>query len=236
MRIKVVLTIDKDVALSVSELYTTPNGYINRVLGENNTHHGEKGHSISSIQGGSMVDKSKGLIGFPNGRGWFYVSSNDKEFINDVEDALFDDDDCVVREGIKMDIFVHCEKDVNKYYDIVKTLSPILVSGTVDGNLHFYTLEDADYIDVLTQSTRRKLIASGIPEKTANGINIELCGKLENYKRKKDLVKIHNKFNFGSSVLLKVSGCKNARIALYNMGLGQSTGIGFGAVEQIEID
>lgn len=197
------------------------NGFLNKVLGENNKYHGVfSRYSVSSMQGGHM-DK-KGILNFPNG-GYLFISSDDYEFSSTVMKGLYTaNEDLYVMDMkyIKMEI---CDFIVNERFDLVRAISPIIISY----NGRSIKFNEKEFIDILTEKSIRKLIHCGYDEKLARSIKIKLFHP-ENAKTK--MVEIGKIKNIANRIMLYIEGDKSMRKALYELGLGKCTGFGFGAV------
>ena len=197
------------------------NGLVQDVLGKNNKYHGTfSDYSISSMQG--AVWNEDGSYSFPNG-GSVYVSSINQEFMNEFVIGLMTSKDLSVGD-LKYTGFEVFEYGLRKNYDIVRAISPILVSTT---GRRMLTFKDEGFIDLLREKSVKKLILAGVDERKANSIKFTLFHP-ENAKSV--CVKIGDAVNIGSKVMFLVKGNKEARRALYDMGLGKCTGFGFGAV------
>lgn len=197
------------------------NGLINRCLGENNKYHGSfSDYCISSIQGGKM--SKGGLLMFPNGA-YIQVSSNDKDFINDLVSGIIANCDNLSIGGLRYkDIDIGAFEPF-KEYDIIRTISPLYISK----NGRSLTFKDDNFIEVLTDKSRKKLMHNGLSERVANTLSFSLFHP-ENAKTK--MIEIGKQKNICSQIMLYVKGDKKARTMLYEMGLGKCTGFGFGAV------
>lgn len=198
------------------------NGFINMVLGKDNKYHGKfSPYSVSSMQGGKM-DKN-GVLNFPNG-GYIYVSSIDDMFMQDFLLGLPDFGSEAYLLDMKYDGYEILDFVVNRKYDIVRTISPIITKE----HDRLITFHDSDFTDYITQKSVKKLINNGIDEKIANSLKIKLFHP-ENAKTK--LVAVKNQQNIANQVMFIIEGNKKARLSLYELGIGKCTGFGFGAVE-----
>jgi CRISPR-associated endoribonuclease Cas6 len=201
-------------------------GFINKILGEDNKWHGQPNqvHSISTMQGG-VPDKT-GILQYPNG-GYIFVSSPDDEFMMAVMRGVdFADDDISIgsmrlagTERCSIEDFQPLDK-----FDIVRTICPLYIKNADNRSILF---SDPEFISLLTEKSRKKLLKFGLGEQTANSLEFQLFHP-ENAKV--STVTVHKQINIASRVMLVVKGSKNARKTLYEMGLGKSTCFGFGAV------
>jgi CRISPR-associated endoribonuclease Cas6 len=197
------------------------NGFINGLLGEGNEYHGKfSDYSVSSMQGAVWNDDD--TFSFPNG-GHIYVSSNNQNFINAIAIGLVSNKATEIC-GMKFVGYEVSDYNLYKKYDIVRTISPVLVSTT---GRRMLTFRDDNFLDILREKSIKKLVLAGVDERKANSLKFELFHP-ENAKTV--CAKIGDAVNIASRVMFIVSGNKEARNTLYNMGIGKCTGFGFGAV------
>lgn len=209
------------------DVFTKPlnkevNGFINKCLGDGNKYHGNfSRYCISSMQGGHM--NKDGAIAFPDG-GYIQVSSDDEEFLNNLVNGLmmnFNEGLCVAT--LKYKSFDVKAFEMYNEYDIIRTISPLYISK--DGKS--LTYKDDNFIEVLTDKSRKKLIHGGVSERIANTLKFKLFHS-ENAKTK--MIECGKQKNICNQVMLYVTGDKRARLKIYELGLGKCTGFGFGAI------
>lgn len=217
MRLKIFLTMPTE-KVPVNNLDMLIS-FIHKCLGKNNKYHDAfSKYCISSLQGGKL-DKD-GFLSFDNSEPYIIVSSIDNEFIETFVKGLYETKATVMSMSFnRLEI---PPLTIQKYYDNVMTISPILLKNKSDRKI---TFEDPEWLDLLNQKTVAKLKNVGIEDPT---FKIELRSP---DKAKRKLVWVGDVFNPSSMVSLKITGTKKAREAVYNMGLGNSTGCGFGAVK-----
>ena len=198
------------------------NVFIHKTLGHNKYHDTFSNYSISGLQGGKYI--GNGLIDFQNEQPWLQVSSQDAEFLASLMIALNTTENTLL--GMKFDYIVADEFNVGNYFDIVYTLSPILLKDNQSGKK--ITFRDDNWLQKLTENCQQKL--SKLPTPIIDDtFSIEIIHQ-ENAKVKKIIVK-ENCWAIASQVVLKINGKKETRLALYSLGLGNSTGSGFGAIQ-----
>lgn len=197
------------------------NGFIHAILGRNNSYHDSvSDYSISSLQGGRL-DRETNSLKFDEDVPHIYVASQNSTFIGDFMAGIMTADASVF--GMKPDgVDITCDFNPNNYCDDIITISPILIRNKDDRKI---TFEDPEWIERVKKNCIGKLKHRGIEDDT---FDIELI-KTDSSKRK--CVWVGDVFNPCSSVRLKVTGRKNTRRILYNLGIGNSTGSGFGAVK-----
>ena len=217
-RIKIILTYPTaDVPVNNQHFL---NGFIFESFGENcPLHDSFSPYNISSLQNGTLKDDKKTLE-FKNGNPYFYVSGDDS-FIEFAINAFESSNASVF--GMKFDsIDVFDDFIVNKHFDKIVTISPIIVK-TKEGRK--ITFKHEDWLNLLTQNCESKLKHLNIVDPT---FKLEIMNP---HKAKEKCVWVGDIFNPSSNVRHKVYGKPKTRETLYNMGLGGSTGSGFGSIK-----
>lgn len=199
------------------------NGFIFTMLGEmaEKYHNAYSGYSVSSIQGGRMSPCKKGLV-FDESP-FVQISSNDNSVIGDFVNCALNAIDKKTANffglyPVRIEgpyIFNCCTN-----YDVVRTMSPILVKK--DGVK--LTCNDDGWVDALTDNCVKKLKHSDIVDDTFRIV----VGNKDNIHSK--IVMVGEVFNPCTEGVFMVYGKRSTREVLYNSGLGNSTGSGFGAI------
>lgn len=197
------------------------NGFIYAILGNDNPYHDSvSDYSISSLQGGRLKE-DKLTLSFEESNPYFYVASQNSTFIGDF--ILGTKRENVSLFGMRIDnIDITHDFRPHDYCDDIITISPILIRGKDNRKIQF---DSPEWIVEIMRNCTGKLRHQGIEDKT---FRIELVAT---GKPKKKCVWVGDVFNPCSSVRLRVYGKKKTREALYNLGIGNSTGSGFGAVK-----
>lgn len=212
-----------------NNLKQTKGWFEDNVIGRNNELHNKfSNYALSPMQGGSRNGK---YVSFPNG-GYVIFSTIDEELFSLVISNIWKLLDKHTKVGDLeydgFDFMRDFESDIHKDYDIIQTISPILLKKS-DG---YMTFMDNGFLDELSNRSKKRLIVSGIDEQNANTLKFELFhpenASVVNMQYVSNNMRIQNKC---SKVKLIVRGDKNARLALYSMGIGCSTGCGFGTIE-----
>ena len=198
------------------------NSYIHKCLGINNHYHDTfSSYSISSIQGGILKN---GMLNFEEGM-YIVISVPEKEqkFLSAIMTGILINPDFGF--GMKFISFTPTEVDVHKYHDYVQTISPIILK---DGRIR-KTFKDDGFWEELTARTIKKLKHYD-PDINVNGFKLSIADiNNPNNKIKKIMVKGY--VNKCSQVCMKIEGHKKTRMLLYDLGIGSSTGSGFGAIK-----
>lgn len=223
MRIKI--NFKKNKRHITAPMNTEVNGFINALLGENNEYHGKFSRYSISPMLGRVVDKDTHTFSFPNG-GHVFVSSDDPVFMERIVVGLITRGRGMSVMDMEVDtsnMFSSEDFFPNRDYDIIMTTGPVIVKK--DGKA--LTFRDEGFLDVIREKSVKKLIHNGIEEKVAAKMKFELF-HLENAHV--EIVKLGKQTNIASRVMMIVRGNREARLKLYELGLGVSTGFGFGSV------
>lgn len=193
------------------------NSFIYRTLGDNNPYHDAfSEYSISSIQGGKMHDKSSIIF---KDQPYIFVSSLDAKFIETLLVNL------EKREYSFFNLtYDRCEFKtfcIHKTYDKIVTISPIIVKH--EGRK--ITYKDSFFLEALKQNCIKKLEHCGCVD---SSFDIQIRN-LDRCKVKS--VMVGDIFNLSTMASFYVFGKPKTRELLYHLGLGGSTGSGFGAVQ-----
>lgn len=201
-------------------------GFVQKMLGDGNKWHNSfSAYNISTMQGWDIKD---GKIYFPKG-GYFHISSIDMEFMKTITDNLLKCYDTAVLRDMKLKNFSFTADSIHSDYDIVKTISPILLK-TKDNRI--VTFKDDDFIRLLTEQCKAKLLHNGFNESDVRDFEIQP------FHFEDAVVKYTKRKNYSlpaSRVMLVIKGKPKCRKVLYEMGIGSSTGYCYGTVEIMKI-
>lgn len=199
------------------------NSYIHRCIGNGNPYHDSfSDYAISSLQGGKL-DKGTDMLVF-EGNPYILMTLNNIGFGKDFVNGLLFKKETVF--GMRYNGYELVEMKTHREYDIVTTVSPILLKVRgCDGVDKKVTIRDDGYIDMLKEHCVRKLKNNGIVDGTFDLVvrNPE--------KAKQKLIWVGDVFNPCTNISMYVYGKRETREKLYNLGFGNSTGSGFGFVK-----
>lgn len=207
------------------------NYYVHKCLGINNEYHdNHSDYNISMLIGGIYSKKTKSLD-FPDGAR-IVVSSYDLNFLEKLMSGFDSNPDFFW--GMKYNYADYISEsvynDVNHFY----TISPILIKNSINKKTNFVTIENENFDSVITEKTMNKLIK--INEK--KNLNLDLSNfnivSAKNNKGRLKFVKVKNFVNVASHTILSITANKEVTSLIYNLGLGDSTGSGFGCICNIE--
>lgn len=225
MRIKIEFTKPKKNVPIDTQKYV--NGYIHKCLGKNNEYHNSPSHySVSNLKGGKLNNDNKTLH-FPSVNPFVIVTSEDEEFLGKIISGCFINDDFAF--GMTFGDVTTINEKLFDGWNNFYTLDPILLKEKrEDGKKRYVTVEDNDFVDKLKRHIINKFTKID-PSLDFTDFVLEVG----NGKKKKIMVK-DNVWSMGSAVKVMVKTNKRVVNKLYNYGLGQSTGSGFGTIYKTE--
>lgn len=208
------------------------NSYIHKCLGKDNEYHNSvSNYNISKLLGSTYNPDTK-TLDFPNG-GRIIISTKDNEFLNLILTGIMTNPALICgMEYVNIDFINETFYDgYNQFF----TLSPILIKEkTEEGKYRYVTINDPDFEEIITSRTLRKL--ETINAKENLGLNLKNFKMVlsTNGKNKTRKVAVKNVVNVANECILTITCNKKVAELLYNIGIGQSTGSGFGCVCKIE--
>lgn len=218
MKIKIFTTASKEAIPFNYQQFLT--GALHKWLGENELHGTRAQYSFSWLQG-PYVKSDKGLI-FPEGASYF-ISSHDQGFIKSLIDGIRKLPD--VCFGLKVsEIFILSEPDFNSKSDF-QAISPIFCKRTIHEKEKHFTYQDQEWTALLKESLLKKMILAGL--EPDNSLEIE------HLKHSRSNIKVIHYKDIGNKVSfcnLKIHALPATKEFAWNVGLGNSTGVGFGAI------
>jgi CRISPR-associated endoribonuclease Cas6 len=224
MRIKLLFT-GKQVNLPINN-QSLVNSYLHKLLGANNQYHdNHSNYNISNIRGGKYNPETGNIV---VDNCYIAISSPDPEFLNKIVMASLLDGD--FNQELKFKGVEQVEEKIYGGYNHYRTLTPILLKEIVDGKSKFITINDKDFISKLTERTKKKLLAYK-PGINLKGFSITYK---EHPSHKVKRIMVKNVANDGSICQLTINGSKEVNEILYNIGIGQSCGSGFGMLHKTE--
>ena len=227
MRIKLNFSVNKtDVPINNQHLL---NGYIHKCLGKNNKYHDTwSNYSISSLLGGKMNDDNK-TVSFKNGA-YFTVTSQDSELISKMllgslmNQELF--------HGMTYTGVDHIDE---KFYDGINhfvTLSPFLIKEPCKkyGERSLRLDEDKDFEAKVKEYLIRKLNRYDKSLDLTN-FDVKIPKRKWHYTKK---IWVQESFNWGNMCQIDIISSRKIAEIIYNLGIGKSTGSGFGTIAKTE--
>jgi len=199
-------------------------GVIHKWIGEDNSEHGAISlYSFSMLTGAKKSGRGNGLV-FENGTS-FFISAHDKTLIKDIVFAI--QQDATMFSGLKVqEIIIEDNPNLNDR-DHFFAASPILVKRKVDDHrVKHYTYNEAETAAYLVETLQSKMAKIGLVDETLE-ISFD-----PNYTKAKSKVLNYNGVQNKANVCPVIIKAKpETKVFAWNVGVGNSTGIGLGAIK-----
>lgn len=220
MRLYITLTqSDSTIPFNYQQLLT---GVIHKWLGENNTYHGvQNPFCFSWLQN---ISTSKKGITIEDGA-YFFISSYDTDFIRTILKGAMKDPKLFNGSKVKDIQLVEHKDFTNKERFILA--SPILLKRKLNNGQYKYAeYNDSDFNELLTRNLKNKLDRSGLSSENVSAYIDSSYTK--SHTKLIEHKKIYNRVNICPII---IEGTPEQIFFAWSVGLGQSTGIGFGALK-----
>jgi len=194
-------------------------GAIHKWLGENEIHGRTSLHSFSSLVGGKK--SGEGLI-FPYSPKWF-ISAHNNEVIKTIIRGI--QIDPIINFGLEVIEVVIQDNPILGNMEKFSVASPVFIKRRIGESVKHFTFEDADSDIHLTETLITKLNKAGL-----NSENIEVCFDRSYSRPLTKLINYNGIKNRASICPVIVRGSPEQVLFAWNVGVGNSTGIGFGAL------
>lgn len=197
-------------------------GVIHRWLGQNEIHNAISLYSFSWLHNGKQVENG---FNFPDGASW-YISFYDDQLLKLVISNIL-----VMPEmfsGMKVtDISIEENPDLSSR-ELFYLGSPVFLKRhLVDKSENkYYTYMDPESSNIMKETLLHKMQIAGIPIDDTLEIRFDLT-----YINKKiKYINYHNIRNKASMCPVYIKGKPETKVFAWNVGIGNSTGIGFGSI------
>lgn len=195
-------------------------GALHKWIGKNKIHDSLSLYSFSWLKGGQA--KKDGLL-FESGAS-FFISMYDNILLKKVIEGIREKPD--INYGLEVtDVLIQEDEEFGTRHTFYAA-SPILIKRRLNGKIKHYTWDDDKAGELLTETLQNKLDTAGIE---GENVNVKFDSTYQYAKTK--IIKyngIGNKVNL-CPVIIK--GTPEQLTFAWNVGLGNSTGIGFGAIK-----
>lgn len=222
MRIHLKITSNKEhVPFDHQHLLT---GKIHKWIGRNNIHDAISLYSFSQLQNGTRVENG---LDFPSGTSWF-ISFWDSQIIKTLISSIREDP--VLIYGMKVQEIILRETPIFENNVKFRVASPVLIKRNVDSRTKFYYYNDKESDLFLSQTMHNKMKNAGLPRDDSLKISFDLNYRLKRTKKinyKKGNIIIENKCSLCPVI---IQGKPETIAFAWNVGVGNSTGIGFGSL------
>ena len=220
MRLYITLTSNKQIIpFNYQQLIT---GAIHRWLGRDNRYHGKQGlFCFSWLQN---VSVSKSGIDL-NTNSYFFISSYDTDFIRELMKGIIADPVFFCGSNVS-DIQIINSKELSDSESFTLA-SPLFVKRRLEnGKVEHAIYSDPDFDYLLVASFKNKLAKAGLD---TSSFEIEIDRECSTNKTK--LIEHKGIFNRVNFCPVKIKGTSDQIHFAWCVGLGHSTGIGFGALK-----
>lgn len=204
------------------------NGYIHKCLGKNNPYHDTKSdYSISILQGGRINLEDK-TLNFEKG-GYFTVTSKDDNFIQTLLMGVLTNPDLFF--GMKFSGIDYVDETFHNGWNHFITLSPFIIKEYIDKkNYEFLTLNDSEFSLKVKKYLINKLTKI---DSTLDLTDFDVVVEDRPFNKVKSIM-VKNVVNKANHCQLSINCNKKIASLLYTIGIGQSTGSGFGTIYKTE--
>jgi CRISPR-associated endoribonuclease Cas6 len=197
-------------------------GAIHKWLGADNPYHGKPAlYSFSALNGGHSVE-NQGLR-FPDGARWF-ISAFEPEFIKRLILGI-QRDPLIMEDMTVRDVMIQ-EDPAFGAARVFKVGSPVLVKQKLpEGRTHHCIFSEAAADKLLTMTLRTKLMKAGLP---TDGVRVEF--RRDHPGARVKVIHYDGIGNRANFCPVAISGSPEQLAFAWNVGIGNSTGIGFGSL------
>jgi CRISPR-associated endoribonuclease Cas6 len=194
-------------------------GTLHKWLGQNELHDAMSLYSFSWLTHGKATDKG---LNFSMGSHWT-IGSHSSEVLKTIVQNIRKDND--VAFGMKVQEVVIQE---DPYFENEKTFmvgSPVFIKQSIDKTQKFYFYNDAESSDILTKTLKNKLEKAGL-----DNDNVSVQFDTTYHSPKLKAITYKGVVNKGSICPITIKGSPEQIAFAWNVGVGNSTGIGFGSL------
>lgn len=194
-------------------------GTFHKWLGKNQLHDNLSLYSLSWLIKGKMA---KNGLSFPDGAQWF-ISSIDTEVIRNVMFGIHEDPK--VNWGMEVQEIIFQMEPEFRNEAWFKVCSPVFIKRTFDKKIKYYLYNDPESGLLMTETLQSKLRNSGLNHM---GVEVKFDTNYPNPQTKK--ITFNNIHCRASLCPVKIKGTPEQIAFAWNVGVGNSTGIGFGSL------
>lgn len=228
--------------------------YCKCLKNDRQTHDKKNDYCISSLYGGVLNAEDK-TVDFPNGA-FIAITSNNQNLLNSIIEGVLNNPDFY--NGMKHNGFDFVSETFFNGWNHFATLSPFIIRKFLDKKSYsFYVIEDKSFLQKANDKTLQKIIplndvdfSKMITEHTISKIkavspNADLKDfKIEVKSHNSHKIKVIKKqydhetercvINYANQCQISVYCNKSVAEIIYTIGIGQSTGCGFGTIYKTE--
>ncbi len=194
-------------------------GAIHKWLGKNKEHKSISLYSFSQLQKGKIKD---GKLEFEYGTKMF-ISSYDSDFLKRLFKGIRQYPE--IAFGMKVSEITIQENSDFSNVEFFKIASPVLVKRTIEKKTKHYMFSDKETDELLTETLKNKMRMAGIEDET-----VSVCFAKEYSKATTKLIDYKGIKNRANWCPVIIKGKPETKAFAWNVGVGNSTGIGFGSL------
>lgn len=197
-------------------------GVLHKWIGENDIHNLISLYSFSWLYNG--IRNSEGL-NFKNGASWF-ISFHDDSKLKIILSSILEKPEMFYGMRV-VDVSIEDTPDLSNR-ELFYLSSPILIKyrNKETGKITHYTYEDKEASELLKSTLLHKMQDAGLPLDET----LEIYFDTEYKGRKIKHVNYRNIRNKASMCPVYIKGKPETKAFAWNVGIGNSTGIGFGSI------
>ena len=197
-------------------------GVIHKWIGNNRIHDSISLYSFSWLNGGKKVDNA---LDFSNGATMF-ISFHNNDVIKTIIRSILDNPDMFCGMSVE-DITISRYPNLSKR-ELYYCASPIFIKRTLtDDNIKQYVFNDSEANSLLKETLETKMKAAGIEKDETLDIQFDVAY----LKKRLKLINYHGINNKASLCPVIIKAKEETKRFIWDVGLGNCTGIGFGAVK-----
>jgi CRISPR-associated endoribonuclease Cas6 len=195
-------------------------GCVHKWIGNNNLHGELSLYSFSLLNGGRIQN---GKLIFENG-GSMFISCYNNDIVKRIISGIQESPEMFM--GLKVqEIILQQEPDFEDKTRFMLA-SPVLIKRNADGKTSYYFFNDENSGNLMTETIKSKMSKIGMTDDT---LSIEFDKEYRNPKTK--LIKYRDINNRASMCPVIINAKPETKQFIWNVGLGNSTGIGMGALK-----
>ncbi len=197
-------------------------GTLHKWLGINNEDHGNISlYSFSWLQKGEMVRTG---FNFPDGACWF-ISFYDEDKMRQVVKRILENPE-IFSGMVVSDVVIEETPDLSARR-LFYLGSPIFIKQSdPDTGVRQYTFDDKEANGLMTQTLRHKMKMAGLPSDETLNVSFDLSYT----KRRTKFLMYRGVSNRANMCPVLIDGKPETKAFAWNVGIGNSTGIGFGSI------
>jgi CRISPR-associated endoribonuclease Cas6 len=195
-------------------------GAFHKWLGKNDLHDDVSLYSLSWLQGGQRVEDG---LDFKNGAEWA-ISTYDVGLLKKLIQNIQDDPE--INFGMKVEGVTICQEPQFETKQRFILSSPVFIKRQEGERTKFYLFSDKESGELMTSTLKNKLKKAGLNQE---GLKVYFDPNYQNPKTK--LISFNGIDCRASMCPVIIEGSPEQLAFAWNVGIGNSTGIGFGALK-----